>query len=330
MHQIGKKNTFSQFFCVKYYCHMSRKHLTAQILMIRPSNFGFNEETAESNAFQNGKTNLSPKEIKAIAKKEFDDFVKKLRKVGVGVTVVEDQPKVVTPDSIFPNNWISFHQDGTIVTYPMLSNLRRLERRDDIVKLLADNFQIKEQVHFEHLENQDLILEGTGSMVLDRYNKIAYACISPRTNEQALDLFCSKIGYEKVAFESVDQNGQQVYHTNVMMAMGEKYVIIALGSIHKKKEREAVIQTFKKTKKEIIEISFDEMNSFAGNMLLLDTKNGKPVLVMSTQAYESLSEEKIKKLKSYQPILHSSLNNIEQFGGGSARCMMAEVFLPEK
>jgi len=282
---------------------MSRKHLTDQILMIRPSNFGFNEETAESNAFQDGATNLSPKEIKAIAKTEFDDFVKKLRKAGVGVTVVEDRPKVITPDSVFPNNWISFHQDGT--------------------------FQINEQVHFEHLENQELILEGTGSMVLDRFNKVAYACISPRTNEQALDLFCSKKGYKKVAFESVDQKGQQIYHTNVMMAMGAKYVIIALDSIHKKKERAAVIEKFKKTKKEIIEISFEEMNSFAGNILLLGTKNGKSVLVMSTQAYESLTEEKIKKLESYQPILHSSIKNIEQFGGGSARCMLAEVFLPK-
>jgi len=309
---------------------MGRKHLTDQILMVRPANFGFNEETAESNAFQDGKTSLTKKEIKEKAKVEFDNFVEKLRTAGVGVTVVEDRPEVITPDSVFPNNWISFHQDGTIVTYPMLSNLRRLERRNDIVKLLAKDFQINEQVHFEHLENQDLILEGTGSMVLDRFNKIAYACISLRTNEQALDLFCSKKGYEKVAFESVDQNGQQIYHTNVMMAMGAKYVIIALDSIHKNKERAAVIEKFKKSKKEIIEISFEEMNSFAGNMLLLDTKNDKPVLVMSTQAYESLSKNKIKKLESYQPILHSSIKNIEQFGGGSARCMMAEVFLPLK
>jgi len=309
---------------------MGREHLTSQILMIRPANFGFNEETAESNAFQVGKTTLSKKEIKRKAKIEFDDFVKKLRGVGVGVTVVEDRPNVITPDSVFPNNWISFHQDGSVVTYPMLSDLRKKERRNDIVELLSNDFEIKEQIHLEHYENQDLILEGTGSMVLDRFHKIAYACLSPRTNEKALDLFCQKQGYEKIAFESVDQNGQQIYHTNVMMAMGDKYVIIALDSIRDKKERKKVFEKIKKTKKEIIEITFEQMNSFAGNMLLLNTKNGKPVLVMSDQAFESLTSEQIKKIESYNPILHSSLNNIEKFGGGSARCMMAEIFLPKK
>ncbi len=309
---------------------MNKKHLTGQILMVRPSNFGYNPETAESNAFQRKETDLALKEISALAQKEFDDFVKKLIKAGVGVTVFKDQPKVITTDSVFPNNWISFHQDGTIVTYPLLSKNRRLERRNDIVKTLQEKFQINEHIHFEYLENQASYLEGTGSMVLDRYNKIAYACISPRTNAQAFDLFCTKMGYEKVAFESVDQNGQQIYHTNVMMAMGKEYVIIALDSIRNKKERKAIIEKFENTKKAIIKISFEQMNSFAGNMLLLETKNGHPILVMSSQAYGSLNGKQIEQIEFYNPILHSSLKIIEQFGGGSARCMMTEVFLPEK
>ena len=177
---------------------MLRKHLTNHILMIRPANFGFNEETAESNAFQFEKTHLTKEEIKEKAKNEFDEFVKKLRSAGVEVTVINDRPNVKTPDSVFPNNWISFHQEGSVITYPMLSNLRRKERRDDILKLLSEKFEIKEQIHFEHYENKNLFLEGTGSMVLDRFHKIAYACLSPRTNENMLDLFCKKNKYEKI------------------------------------------------------------------------------------------------------------------------------------
>lgn len=309
---------------------MNRKHLTDQILMVRPANFGYNAETAASNAFQNDKTSLTVKEIKSKARKEFDAFVKVIQEAGVDVTIIEDNDKVKTPDSVFPNNWISLHQDGMVVTYPMLSEIRRRERRDDIIELLSKKFQINEQVHLEQLEKQDLILEGTGSLVLDRFNKIAYACKSPRTNEKALDIFCSKTGYEKVVFEAVDAKGQQIYHTNVMMAMGHKYVIISLDSIQNKNERQKVIQKFKETKKEIIEITLNQMNSFAGNMLLLGTKAGKPILVMSSQAFKSLSNEQIEKIEMYNPILHSSLEIIEQFGGGSARCMIAEVFLPIK
>lgn len=308
---------------------MSRKHLTDEILMIRPSNFGFNHETAASNSFQNEKTNLTLEEIKTIAKEEFDDFVEKLRQAGVGVTVAEDGPEVITSDSVFPNNWISFHQDGTVVTYPMLSNIRRLERRNDIVELLSKRFQINEHIHLEYLENQDLFLEGTGSMVLDRYHKVAYACRSPRTNETALDLFCNKKGFEKVIFEAVDQDGLQIYHTNVMMAMGIDYVIIALDSILDKNEKRAVLENFNRTQKEVIEISLDQMNAFAGNMLLLETEYENPVLVMSSQAFNSLTHQQIQKIKMYNPILHSSLHHIEKFGGGSARCMVAEVFLPK-
>ena len=279
---------------------------------------------------QNDKTTLTVKEIKSKARKEFDAFVKVIQEAGVDVTIIEDNDKVKTPDSVFPNNWISLHQDGMVVTYPMLSEIRRRERRDDIIELLSKKFQINEQVHLEQLEKQDLILEGTGSLVLDRFNKIAYACKSPRTNEKALDIFCSKTGYEKVVFEAVDAKGQQIYHTNVMMAMGHKYVIISLDSIQNKNERQKVIQKFKETKKEIIEITLNQMNSFAGNMLLLGTKAGKPILVMSSQAFKSLSNEQIEKIEMYNPILHSSLEIIEQFGGGSARCMIAEVFLPIK
>lgn len=309
---------------------MKRQHLTNHIMMIRPANFGFNPETAESNAFQTKKTDLSTSEIAKIAINEFDDFVKKLRAEGVQVHVFEDTRTPVKPDCVFPNNWVSFHQNGAIITYPMLSNLRRLERRDDILESLTEKFDVSQVVHFQHFESQNQILEGTGSIVLDRFHKVAYACLSPRTDEGLFDLFCTKTGYKKMAFTSVDQHGQQIYHTNVMMAMGEDFVVICLDSIPDKKERKAVVDSFKKAGKKIVEISFEQMNAFAGNMLQILGANKQPILVMSTQAFESLSEEQITLLEKYTPLLHSSINTIEKFGGGSARCMMAEVFLPEK
>ncbi len=308
---------------------MKRKHLTNHILMIRPANFGFNEETAESNAFQVKKTKLTAEDIKKTARKEFNEFVKKLRKKGVEVTVVEDTRQPVKPDCVFPNNWVSFHQDGSVVTYPMLSNLRRLERREDLITALGESHNISQRVHFEHFEHQGQILEGTGSLVLDRFHKIAYACLSPRTDEKLFDLFCSKMGYRKVAFESVDQKGQQIYHTNVMMAMGIDFVVICLDSIPNKKERKTVETTFRESGKKVIEITFEQMNSFAGNMLQIRGANHSPLLIMSQAAFNSLSGNQIKELEKHTEILSSDIPVIEQFGGGSVRCMMAEVFLPK-
>ena len=299
-------------------------------MMIRPANFGFNPETAESNAFQNSKTNLSKKAIAEIAVNEFDEFVKKLRRAGVQVHVFEDTPTPAKPDSVFPNNWVSFHQNAAIITYPMLSNLRRLERRNDILESFSEQFEVSQIVRLQHFESQNQILEGTGSIVLDRFHKIAYACLSPRTDEGLLDLFCSKTGYKKMAFTSVDQSGQQIYHTNVMMAMGIDFVVICLDSVRDKKERKAIEDSFAETGKFIFEITFAQMNAFAGNMLQILGRNNEPLLVMSTQAFESLTKEQIRQLESRTKLLHSGINTIEQFGGGSARCMMAEVFLPEK
>ncbi|MEZ4951488.1 MAG: arginine deiminase-related protein [Saprospiraceae bacterium] len=306
------------------------RQTTDHILMIRPANFGFNPETADSNAFQSKDNQLSGDLIQKMAEEEFDLFVETLRDAGVKITVVEDSKDPLKPDAVFPNNWVTFHEDGRVATYPMLSKMRRLERREEIIENLANEYKVTDRIHFEAGEEQGKILEGTGSLILDRPNKIAYACLSPRTDEKLLDEFCQKMGYEKVAFHSVDQNGQEIYHTNVMMALGETFVVICLDSVKSKEERSKLEGIFEKTGKEIIEISFDQMMDYAGNMLQVQSEDGIPILVMSEQAFESLTEDQIDTITAHTNILYSPLYTIEKFGGGSARCMMAEVFLQKK
>ncbi len=300
---------------------------TSNILMIRPVNFGFNAETAVNNAFQVAGNDEGAQE-KALT--EFDDFVKLLRENGVGVTVINDTPDPHTPDSIFPNNWISFHDNGTICLYPMYAENRRQERKPGVLDVLSNHFTISKKIDFSYYENKNLFLEGTGSMVLDRENKIAYACLSPRTDKKVLQVFCDQMGYRAVVFDAADANGKAIYHTNVMMCIADKYVVICLEALPYKKERDEVVTTIKSSGKEIIEINLKQMNHFAGNTLQVHNKNNEKILVMSTQAYESLTAKQIKKLSSYNKIIHSSLNVIEANGGGSARCMMAEIHLPEK
>jgi hypothetical protein len=304
--------------------------ITNHIVMVRPANFGFNPETAASNAFQSKDEGLSADLIQKMAREEFDLFVETLQDAGVKVTVVEDTPSPLKPDAVFPNNWVTFHEDGTVVTYPMLSEMRRNERREDVIEMLAKDYLVKERIRLEDAENQGVMLEGTGSLILDRPNKIAYACLSPRTDETLLDSFCEKLAYKKVAFHSVDQNDQEIYHTNVMMALGETFVVICMDSVKDPKEKEMLENSFKTTGKEIITISFDQMNSFAGNMLQVRSEEGEPILVMSEQAFESLTDEQLDQLKEHTNLLYSPIYTIEKFGGGSARCMMAEVFLQEK
>lgn len=303
---------------------------TSHILMVRPANFGFNEETAKSNAFQSTTHGLTNEQARQLAVVEFDDFVKNLRAAGVNVIVVEDTPEPVKPDAVFPNNWVTFHHDGTVVTYPMLSVARRLERRHDILENLRGNFRVSRLIAFEDHEEEGEILEGTGSMILDRENKLVYACLSPRTSPGLLAKFCESMGYEAVAFRSVDGDGQEIYHTNVMMALGETFVVICMDTVHNEQERALLAQKFSETKKEIIEITLDQMMQFAGNMLQVKNENGEPILVMSEAAYQSLTEAQISKLESHTKILHQPIPTIEKLGGGSVRCMMAEVFLPEK
>jgi len=304
------------------------KQLTSNILMVRPAHFGFNPETAKNNAFQVNDTSLSVEAIKNKAIAEFDAFVSKLRAVGVNVIVKQDSTEPVKTDAVFPNNWVSFHEEGYVITYPMYSAVRRLERRDELIEAISEDFQIDYRVLMEAAEEDNVYLEGTGSIVLDRANKIAYACLSVRTNEQLLDDFCKETGFTKVAFDALDRDGTPIYHTNVMMAMGDAFVVICMESILEA-QRPSVLDAFETTNKEVIDIGFDQMYGFAGNMLQVSNESGDTFMVMSQQAFESLEAQHIAQIEKYTTILHSDIKTIETYGGGSARCMMAEVFLPK-
>jgi hypothetical protein len=297
---------------------------TTHLLMIRPVNFSFNAATAINNAFQVAASDGMTQE-KALA--EFEGLVKVLRDNGVDVTVIDDTPEPYTPDSIFPNNWVSFHQDGVVCLYPMYAVNRRLERKPHVLKELGRKFVFKNTLDFSFYEKEGLFLEGTGSMVLDRDNKIAYACLSPRTDKKVLRDFCEKMGYRPEAFASVDDNGNPIYHTNVMMCVADKYVMVCLDSLPDDAETEHLSATIKGSGKEIIEITPEQMNHFAGNMLQVHNDKNEKLLVMSTQAYESLRSAQLRKLKTFNRIIHAPLTTIETNGGGSARCMLAEVHL---
>lgn len=298
--------------------------MTSQLLMIRPVNFGFNQQTAASNAFQkNGEqTNVQQKALQ-----EFDVFVQILRQNGVQVTVIDDTPELHTPDSIFPNNWISFHENGSVVLYPMQAENRRLERK--VFGLIKEAFDINQVFDLTYFEQQNQFLEGTGSMVLDRENKLAYACLSPRTSEVVLNEFCRISGYRPILFHA-EQAGKAIYHTNVLMALGDQFAVICLDSISNETEKSMVKTALQQSGKEIIEISFEQMNAFAGNMLQLKNNLEESLLILSETAFLSLKDAQTTVLEKYCRLIYSSLNTIETNGGGSARCMMAEVFLPIK
>jgi hypothetical protein len=306
-----------------------RLQTTPHILMVRPANFAFNEETATNNAFQRKDERFTPPEIQSNAIAEFDAFVAKLRLAGVNVIVVEDSSTPAKPDAVFPNNWVTFHQEGFVVTYPMFAPIRRLERREEVIEAVArEGFRIEARFHFEESEARGCFLEGTGSIVFDHEHRLAYACLSPRTEEALLGDLCQKIGYQPVVFCAVDASGQDIYHTNVMMAMGESFVVICLESVFEMDQRRMLEEQFRATGKEIIAISWQQMNAFAGNMLQVRSINGQLILVMSTTAFEALAPEQIESLGRHTHLLHSPIHTIEQYGGGSARCMMAEIFLP--
>ncbi len=300
--------------------------------MIKPVCFRYNEQTATNNYYQHVLENVSREQVQGRALCEFDDFVTVLKNAGVHVVIFEDTEMPSTPDSIFPNNWVSFHADGRVGLYPMFAKNRRSERREDILHSLrtTHGFAVKEIVDYTGLENKDVYLEGTGSMVLDRINNICYAAISQRTHNVALEQFCKDFGYQSVAFsayQTVDGRRLPVYHTNVMMSVGDSFAIVCLDSIDDNEERARVVESLQTTGKEIIEITEAQMNRFAGNML--QVIGNETCVVMSTSAYESLDDIQISAIQKHGAILHSSLDTIEACGGGSARCMMAEVFLPE-
>jgi hypothetical protein len=298
---------------------------TSHLLLIRPAKFTFNTETAVNNAFQ------SAKDIDAqtTALQEFDGLVKVLEQNGMDVTIVNDTEEPHTPDSIFPNNWISFHDNDLIVLYPMYAHNRRLERKPHVIERLKTKFNVAGEIDLSVYENSQVYLEGTGSMVLDRENKIAYACLSERTSIDVLKDFCNQLNYRPVAFNATDLKGFPIYHTNVMMCVADQFVVICLESVKDINEHDSLVGLIKNTKKEVIDISLDQMNHFAGNMLQVESANGTKFLAMSSQAYQSLTENQISKINSYCQILHCNLSTIERNGGGSARCMIAEVFLSQ-
>jgi hypothetical protein len=297
---------------------------TSKVLMIRPLHFVYNEETAVNNSFQikGDQKNLSEKAVR-----EFDEFVRELEKQHIEVTVVEDSPAPHTPDAIFPNNWISFHESGIYCLYPMFASNRRKERKTEVLDIVRKKFHYHTLFDFTKYESENLFLEGTGSMVLDRDKFLAYACLSPRTSLLVLEDFCKKMNYRPVVFHSTDETGHDIYHTNVMMCIGDRYVVICLDSIVDSKEKKFVTETILSSGKEIIPISLEQMNQFAGNMLQLENKKKEKILVMSSAAWFSLSPGQKEKLTQYNRIVHCSLQSIESNGGGSARCMIAEIHL---
>jgi len=300
--------------------------VTDTILMVRPQNFGSNPETLTDNHFQNAVSSSEEEQVKATAVAEFDNMVKELRRNDIEVMVIEDTATPVRPDAIFPNNWFSTHMNGCIISYPMKSESRRIERREDVIDKLQTEKGIKKRYGFEYLEEEEQFLEGTGSMVIDRANGIVYAGLSQRTDIRVLEKFAVLFGYKKVIFHPTDQNGKNIYHTNVMMTMGHKYVIVCLASITLDDERIELIASFKNSGKEIIDISFDQMNAFAGNMLQVKSKLGELFLVMSSTAYESLSGAQIDQILAHNKIINIPIPTIETHGGGGVRCMMAEIF----
>ena len=303
---------------------------TDTVLMIEPAAFGFNAETAQNNYFQ---VNSENAETQTKALQEFNNFVEKLRSKGINVITVKDTLEPHTPDSIFPNNWISMHSDGTVVLYPMCAVNRRWERRNDILEILKRNFSVKEIIDFSAPENDGKFLEGTGSMIFDHDNKLAYGSVSLRLDEQLFREFCEKFGFEPVVFHSYQTANNErlpIYHTNVMMCVADQFVVICLDCIDDETERVNVVNAIVNSGKEIIEISESQMQQFAGNMLQVQNSDGKKFLVMSQSAYQSLTPEQISNLEKYSEIIYSDLETIETNGGGSARCMLAEVFLEKK
>lgn len=305
--------------------------LASSVLMIRPVRFESNPQTAASNRFQ-GLSSATPEEQQDAALREFDALVDGLRNEGINVVVVDDTPDPHTPDSVFPNNWVSFHADGRVVLYPMEAENRRTERRMDIIDALDDEhgFWVSEVVDLSPHEAAGHYLEGTGSMVLDRINHVAYACLSSRTQHDPLGDFAQRFDYEVVAFDAVDRDGVPIYHTNVLMAIGEQVAVVCDEAIPREEQREAVMQRLRASGREVLSLTYDQLEAFAGNMLELRKKDGGRLFAMSQQAFDSLDEGQRAILAQNGDILSVPINNIEASAGGSVRCMLAEVHLPHK
>ena len=298
-----------------------------EILMVRPYQFYFNQQTAANNFFQ---SNINIENANELAIAEFDVMVAQLRAHQIKVNVVQDTKDPSTPDAIFPNNWISTHAGGTLCLYPMYAENRRAERKSKVLDFLYSNYKIQNVLDLTDLEKEGKFLEGTGSMVLDHQNKIAYGCLSERLDKEAFTNWCDKMQFNPITFKAVDDKAQPIYHTNVLMCMGNQFVVICLESIPNELEKQMLLESFLQTNKEVIKISQDQLNHFAGNMLQVFDMHEKPHLIMSEQAHASLHPAQIKSLEKYNPILPISIPTIEALGGGSTRCMMAEIHLINK
>jgi hypothetical protein len=310
---------------------MRASQSTAQVLMIRPVCFAGNVQTAASNRFQNLDDQQTASAMQAQALAEFDQLVAVLRAAAVQVQVLDDTAKPHTPDSIFPNNWVSFHADGSVVLHPMLASNRRLERRDDLLPYLnAQGFQIQQVIDLTHYEANSKFLEGTGSLVLDRIHRVAYACLSPRTDLDVLGEFVQRLDYELVIFNAVDGDGMPIYHTNVLLCIGTHFAILCTAAIVAH-EQAAVLHALRSSGHEVIEITLAQMHAFAGNMLELQTTQGDLCVALSQSAWQALTTVQRERLQTLAgPLVASSIPTIERLGGGSVRCMLAEVFLPRR
>jgi hypothetical protein len=307
----------------------TESQLASSVLMIRPTRFQSNPQTADSNAFQTA-PDASPAEQQRSALTEFESLVSVLRGAGIEVHVFDDTLEPHTPDSVFPNNWVSFHADGTVVLYPMEAENRRCERRPDVIERLDAElgFQVRQVVDLSHHEDAGHFLEGTGSMVLDRVNRVAYACLSSRTHLDVLGDFAQRMDYDVVAFEALDRHGVPIYHTNVLMAIGEKLAVICDAAIARDDQRAAVLERLESTGHELVSLDFDQLESFAGNMLELRAADGVPVIAMSQRAWDSLSAEQQARMGANGRVVTAAIDDIEDSAGGSVRCMLAEIHLP--
>lgn len=302
---------------------------TNTILLIKPCCFQYNTETESSNLFQQQLVE-NKEDIIQKAILEFTNFAQQLINIGINVTIIDDTSAPEKPDAVFPNNWISFHENGKIVLYPMLAENRRIERRQEIIDEIGDKFNIKQIIDLTYFEKEAKFLEGTGSVILDRANSKAYACLSPRTNKEVLYKFCEEIGYLPIFFYSLDENKNEIYHTNVMMCLGSHFAVVCLSSISDEQDKKNLIYELTKSNREIIDIDYTQVKNFAGNMLELKDIEGNPIIVLSQTAMNCLTSNQIESLKKYGDLLPLNVNTIEKIGGGSVRCMIAEIFLTKK
>jgi hypothetical protein len=296
----------------------------AAVVMVRPKSFGFNNQTAETNAFQRNDQNAEQSNNLALA--EFDRMVDVLRSNDINVIVVEDTSDTLKPDAIFPNNWISFHPEGTVVLYPMLAENRRLEREIPVIESVKSVFNAKKTIDLTHWEKQNKYLEGTGSIVFDYVNKLAYAARSPRTSEEVLKDLCNQIGFTPIVFDAVDENGQSIYHTNVLLCIGTKFSIVCLDAIKNEDDQEKILDSFARTEHKVIAISYEQMRLFAGNMIEVQSHSAEPFVIVSEKAFYALLPGQLDALSKYAEPIPVAIPTIEQQGGGSVRCMMAGVF----